>query len=210
MQTTSLDLYDILGIIAPGTVFLLGIAITFNAGILNKILVPQNLGYLGVYLILAYVTGHLIQAIGNLVEYLYWTCWGGKPTNWPISRPESSNSPENIIEIISNITNQELPDDSKEREKTWKKMIAQTRSKIFKEGSPERLKKFNALYGMFRGLIASALVLLPFVWKSSQINSYLAYYTLSLIIVFSSYRMHRFSQHYKKELFASARDLHNS
>lgn len=210
MQSSSLDLYDILGIIAPGTVFLLGIAITFDASTLSKILIPKNFGYLGVYLILAYVAGHLIQTIGNLVEYLYWVWWNGKPTNWPVSRSDSNNSPEDIIEIISNITNQKLPDDSKEREKTWKKMIAQTRSKIYKEGNPERLKKFNALYGMFRGLTASALVLLPFVWKGSQMNCYLAYYTLSLIIVFSLYRMHRFSQHYKKELFASARDLYDS
>ena len=33
-------------------------------------------------MVLAYVVGHLIQALGNLIEQLFWALQGGMPTDW--------------------------------------------------------------------------------------------------------------------------------
>jgi hypothetical protein len=49
-----------------------------------------NLGGLGVFVLIAYATGHLLGAIGNLIEAVHWRTQGGMPTNWIVGmRPRA-------------------------------------------------------------------------------------------------------------------------
>ena len=66
------DFYEFAGIVMPGAILLVGltqVSPKIAAIIPSK---DMSLGSLGLFLILAYATGHLLQAAGNLVESVWW------------------------------------------------------------------------------------------------------------------------------------------
>ena len=80
-MSSKFDAYEIVGVIMPGSVLLFGMALLFPD--LKSLFFAQgfSLGELGLFLVLSYVTGHLIQAIGNLLEFIVWKGFGGMPTD---------------------------------------------------------------------------------------------------------------------------------
>jgi hypothetical protein len=76
------DFYEFTGILAPGALVVYGVSRIFpDVGIIvreEKI----SFGELGLLLILAYVAGHLLQSFGNGIEWLWWRCCGGMPSDW--------------------------------------------------------------------------------------------------------------------------------
>jgi hypothetical protein len=77
-----LSFYEFAGIVAPGLVLLLGIAVLTSDAPSFQQIAKFDLGGLGLLLVLSYVAGHLVQAIGNVLERVYWSWWGGMPTDW--------------------------------------------------------------------------------------------------------------------------------
>ena len=78
------DFYGTVGVIAPGMVLIVGAVVLLfpDHGKDIQAIAGISLGSLGVGLILAYVAGQLLQAVGNGVEAVWWYCWGGMPTDW--------------------------------------------------------------------------------------------------------------------------------
>ena len=79
------DFYEFAGVIAPGMVGLLGVAFVWPE--MAKTVLDSNVsvGGFGVAVVLAYVAGHLLQALGNLIEALWWRINRGWPSDWPRS-----------------------------------------------------------------------------------------------------------------------------
>ncbi len=201
------DFYEFVGIIVPGTVILVSAGLLFDLGTFDDLLLPTAFGSLGIHLVLAYVSGHLVQAIGNGIEWLYWLPWRGMPTDWPISRPKQDEFPK-ALDAICQLTHQEHPSGShKEQRKEWKRLVGQARSIIYATGRAGRLQVFNGNYGMFRGVLAAFAVTALFGWLSSELDSYVLYPALVGLAILTGYRMHRFAKHYAKELFANAAEL---
>jgi hypothetical protein len=76
------DFYEFVGVILPGTLavfFGTLFSPAFKALLLSG---KFDLGELGIFVLLAYIAGHLVQAVGNLWEPLFWKIQGGQPTNW--------------------------------------------------------------------------------------------------------------------------------
>jgi hypothetical protein len=203
MKTPTLNLYDFIGVIVPGTVLLVGVSILFDLGPIDSLLVPQDFGSLTVHLVFAYVTGQLIQAIGNVVEIVYWSLWKGNPTDWPVSNP-ARNRFSSAVETACRLIGENKPEGTdKERRHQWKRMTLLAQSNIYAEEMAGRLEVFNRLYGMFRGVFASVLVLALLGWKSSQVDLWTLYILLCAIVVTALYRMHHFAVCYAFELFSS-------
>lgn len=72
---------------------LIGIGLLFDLGSANILLIPNGVGILGAHLLAVYVLGHLVQAVGNIIEIVYWRPWKGMPTAWPITRTERNRFP---------------------------------------------------------------------------------------------------------------------
>ena len=75
------DFYEYAGILAPGAVVLTGVYLVYSGGFGVGALKDMGVGGLGVVTVIAYVAGHLIQAVGNGVEWVWWKVWGGWPTD---------------------------------------------------------------------------------------------------------------------------------
>jgi hypothetical protein len=94
-----LSFYEQVGIVIPGAVLLF--VAMFYLPELRDILGKDgiNLGGLGVFVLIAYATGHVLAAIGNLVEAVYWRTRAGMPTNWVVGIRPRLLSPEQIAAL---------------------------------------------------------------------------------------------------------------
>jgi hypothetical protein len=201
----SFDFYEFAGVLTPGAVVL------YVVSRISPEVAPFiegkdfTLGDLGLFVILAYVAGHLVQAFGNLVERALWKPLGGVPTNWLLQKRQELLSqkqltalPEKVKNLTGVILDKPITDLSA---KDWFPITRQIYAAVSVAGRAQRVDTFNGNYGMFRG-IASAFILCavfnmvvhwPQGWRVS----------LGLVIAGSLalIRMHRFGTHYARELF---------
>jgi hypothetical protein len=77
-----LSFYEQIGIVIPGSVLLFGIIVLQPD--LRALFTKDGIsvGGLGLFLLLAYASGHLVAAFGNMAEVGLWAPFGGMPSNW--------------------------------------------------------------------------------------------------------------------------------
>jgi len=197
------DFYEFTGNILPGAVFLIGIAPLSREAEQFHFLVPESIGSVLVFVMIAYVVGHLFQGIGNLFERGYWRFWGGKPTDWPVTKPQN--------EFIGFAwVRQNLPSSngySKEDLIRWRTKVREAQTQIVNAGYSRRLDVFNGNYLLFRGLLVSEIGIAAF-WLTATdpklIQILRACIILMAILGLTLYRMHNFAMHYARELFSEA------
>lgn len=198
----SFDFYEFVGILLPGSAFLVATGFLFDVKGYTILFFPNDLGSFGLHVFAAYILGHLIQAIGNFVEKFYWMFWKGMPTDWPFTKPNNTQfitAKDTVISLCQGTTT------GLTLEK-WRSYVAQSRSVVFSRERSSRLNFFNGNYGLFRGLISASLLLASFSWSSekSLLTIYLCLFVVSAL---SFYRMHRFGVHYASELFANVQAI---
>ncbi len=198
------DFYEFVGILAPGATALLGIGLIYSSvwPFFNERVL--SVGDLGLFLILAYVAGHLVQAVGNFVESLWWRVWGGWPTDWVRSNkgnllaPAQLSALEDKVKTILGLevdTLQQLP------ARQWSGITRQVYAAVSSAGHATRVDTFNGNYGLCRGLAASFLTLCLLTLVSTGFNSLRAEALLLVASAVALYRMTRFGRHYARELF---------
>lgn len=99
------DFYEFTGIIVPGTILLVGAAICSETVKQHVFAEDVSIGEATLSLIVAYGLGHLVQALGNLIESAWWWAWGGKPTDWPRSGRHQLLSDEQTDSIDTALAN---------------------------------------------------------------------------------------------------------
>src|ERR1700722_15615192 len=74
------SLYDILGVLAPGAVLTLGIVALYPDTVKAIPSKDFSIGDFGVLVLISYVIGNLVAALGNLLEIPLWKITGGHHT----------------------------------------------------------------------------------------------------------------------------------
>jgi hypothetical protein len=200
----SFDFYEFTGVLIPGVVVLYVSALIIPA--LSFISRDQtiSIGSLALFVILSYVAGHLVQALGNLVERGFWKVLGGFPSDWSRTKKkflltdnQMAQLEDRVQEMLAHPTPRAILDFKKEE---WFGITRQIYVAVQGTGKSHRVDTFNGNYGMFRGLAAAFLLCavlsisnLPQGWKILTI--------LFGCAALSLYRMHRFAVHYARELF---------
>lgn len=198
--------YEFVGIISPGVVFLLIIYYIFpdyyRAANINDL----SIGGLGIVVILAYVLGHLIQSIGNLLEKIWWWFFGGMPTNWIIkegkksylSQDQIAAVPGNISKVLGIVPKNHITlYDSDE----WFGITRQVYAAVKQAKAADRVDTFNGNYGFFRGIASSLLAGLLVLIVDGGCEQWQMIAIISFFFVCAIARMHRFGKHYARELF---------
>lgn len=193
--------YEYIGVIAPGAVLSLGLIVlwpeTKNIFFNNDFTV----GELGLFVIIAYVVGHLLQSIGNLVEKVLWCFFGEMPTNWVLNEKQNLISSqqraqlESIIKQKHNV--QSLHDIDK---KQWYPVVREMYIDIEKENRTGRIDSFNRTYGLLRGVASAFLVLAAIVPVHTIENWRVSLWILALGFLPSLFRMFRFGKNYGREI----------
>lgn len=202
--------YEFVGVIAPGSVLLLGLqyCLPSVANLLGKS--EFSLGDLGVFVILAYVLGHLIQSVGNLLEWLWWKPFKGMPSLW-VQKDDCSYLDASQVaalpEKLSAILGFKVRSPQDYEPGKWFALSRQVAAALHQRKVADRLETFNGNYGLFRGIAASLLVTITLLlickgcgaWKEGLVGV--------LLLAMAIARMHRFGRYYARELYVQALQL---
>ncbi|MGI9229895.1 MAG: hypothetical protein ACR2P9_08560 [Gammaproteobacteria bacterium] len=204
--------YEFTGILVPGAATLFGIASLypdiFWAGTLTQI----SFGGFGMFVILAYILGHLIQAVGNLFESIWWIIWGGLPSDWLRTKPNRILAP-NQVQRIQELGHKRLGlepfEINKLNAREWYAVTRQIFAAVESAGQAERIETFNGNYGLNRGLCAGLLIVVLAGLTTNPVR-YDIVTLAALATLIAAIRMHRFGRHYARELFVRFLQLPSS
>lgn len=197
------DFYEFTGILVPGVAALAGILLLYPAAFKPEFIKDFSVGGLGLFVVLAYVLGHLVQAVGNAVESAWWKAFGGMPTDWVRSKPDSLLAPAQVTALEQtakerlNMPDLQIGQCSKGQ---WYGLTRQIHADVAAAGRVSRVEIFNGNYGLNRGIGSGLLVALVTSLFQTPIN-----WTFVGLVATAAglalYRMHRFARHYARELF---------
>ena len=207
------ELYEILALILPGSVMLYGVSKLYPQLMLFPLDSDFSAGQFGVFVLLAYAVGHIVQVLGGFVEFI-WRNLRGDPMDWfqkgkkPLVLDHQIANLEEKVAKLLGIRDDNFHLNNLTR-KEWLNMIKQMQISVEIAGRTGRLDKFQAIYMMCRGLIATLLVLS----FASAITVPLEYwYTPYILLLFAFilfYRMIRFERNSVRELFIQFLQLPN-
>jgi len=98
-----MSFYEQIGIVIPGSVLVFGLVLYYPALQLLNAKDGLSVGELGLFLLIAYAAGHLIAAIANALEKLFWEILGGMPTDWITRDPPSLLSSQQVENVRSRL-----------------------------------------------------------------------------------------------------------
>jgi len=162
------NLYDILGVLAPGAVVTVGVMTIFPDTI--PVLAKDNLsaGDLGFVVLISYVIGNLVAGLGNFLENGYWKLRGG----WPNNRAHQSDgkilAAREIAALQEKLRNQRMIGPTKIltglNSKDWRGISRRVYVGLSAKGASRCIDIFNAQYGILnRPEIPTGLMIWSFV-----------------------------------------------
>jgi len=197
-----LSFYEQVGIVIPGSALLFGLLLLLPE--LRSLFATGDVsvGGLGLFILIAYAAGHLLAAVGNLIEWIVWKVRGGMPSDWVThDNPKIVNS-QQIVQIEDRVRRRlglQIEAIKGMPRKQWAPIFGQIYRDVLAH-NPGRVETFNGNYGLNRGLAAAALALLsveliihPCEWRVSL--------GLGAVILVYGYRMHRHGVHFAKEAY---------
>lgn len=193
--------YEYVGVIAPGSVIVFGATLIYPD--LKELLSAEGvtIGGLGIFIILAYIVGHLLQGLGNFFEKIFWFFFGGMPSQWVLKPKQRLLAPVQVAKLFEAVRKLYPEFDSASiSEKDWFFLTREIYSRVKADNHSDRIDSFNQTYGLLRGIsvaliMAAALsaFLYPLKWK--------AYTLIGVAAAMAIYRMYRFGIYYGRELF---------
>lgn len=199
------NLYDLLGILAPGTIVVVGLVTLFpaQAGFLSS--KELSIGGLGVIAILAYVIGGLLAGIGNAIEKLFYKCCRGTPTDRLRDTAKGGIPQVELKQLGVRLTtegiiasDEQIADMATVR---WHGVMRQMHSFLDGRGRTGRIEIFNSQYGMYRGVSAAMFVLsVAAITAQGVTNAWPLIATFVFCGGLAVFRMNRFGRYYATEL----------
>ena len=159
--TKGFDPYEIIGIIIPGTVITLLLA--SEAPVFRSMLGSEGLtvGDFGLFVLVAFVFGHLVQAFGNLIELAVWPrC--GLPTNLVLSQEQTliSLPQRGTLQMCVAAMEGEASNLGSLNRPEWRAITTRAYARVRSAGRSPRIDIANRTYGLCRGLVAALSVVL--------------------------------------------------
>lgn len=200
-MSQNFDPYEYIAIITPGSVVAAGVVLLWPEARALVEIDGLSVGDLGMFLICAFVAGHLVQGLGNLVEWLAWAPFGGLPSRW-LRRSTALVAPaqrEAFLVKLSELSGVDAPESLGGRQ--FDGLIRQAYAQVAAAGRTTRIDMFNRTYGLMRGLTAAFLLLgawfLIVRWPDFH-------YALVAAVagIIAALRAWRFARYYSRELVA--------
>jgi hypothetical protein len=196
-----LSVYEQIGIVIPGSVLVFGLVLYYPELKLLTTKDSMSVGELGLFVLIAYAAGHLIAAIANALETMFWGVLGGMPSDWVTRNPPrllSAQQIENVRTRLKTRLNIEMAKIAGSDRKAWWPIARQIYADVAKSGKPDRIDTFNGNYGLNRGLASSCLVLMVVALAHAD---WLIAAGLFAGAAIYGYRAYRFGVHYARELY---------
>jgi hypothetical protein len=193
------DFYEYAGFVVPGAALTLGLLLFFPEGHALFTKEGVTFGEFGLFLVVAYAAGQLVQGIGNLVEWLWRKPCGGMPSKRVLSG--SYLSPEQRKRLVEALKKD--PKINRDLETADKAehggIVREVYAVVSGAGKAKRVDTFSGNYGLLRGLAAAFLALIIIALVLGK-GIYVVG-ALAILLALAIQRMHRVSVHYAVELF---------
>ncbi|MHC5033446.1 MAG: hypothetical protein ACYTFZ_00195 [Planctomycetota bacterium] len=195
------DFCDFAAYVTPGAALLIGLAFVVPA--FQNVIMQHafSVGGFGVFLLAAYVAGHLTQALGNLLEKAWWAARGGWPTDWVRSgkhkllagmqKAALEGQIEMKLQLVGPVSMSELD------RHNWFAITRQMCAAVAAAGRADRIRAFNGNYGLCRGVAASVVIVMAAALASGCLGC------LPILLVVTAvalYRMQSMGCAYAREL----------
>jgi hypothetical protein len=195
------DPYDFISVIVPGSI-LAGLVVLEMPTFKEMIgMDGVNLGGLGLFVIAAFVLGHLVQSLGNIVEKINWLI-GGWPSDRVRSLEQDLISSDQREQLRVKVSLMEGSDTELEKYTIadWKSVTARIAARVSKSENSNRIEYAKRNYGLFRGIVASLLISTGWYSLSSdrEVGTLLV---LGVVTLAAIVRMRRFGRIYARNLF---------
>jgi hypothetical protein len=220
--TKGFDQYEYVAIIVPGLALLLGLSIALPGRLPWTFDKDLSVGAFGIFLIAAYVSGHVLRAIGDVAEPRFWKCCGGLPTEWVLNdkhkllgdlqKQKLAKAVQSLLAVADEIVLSNY--DSKRVE--WQGITRQIYAKVSDAGHTARVDAFNRTLGMMNGVtVAFVVVGFLFAAKSYRAGVFSSETTLfsALAFIAAAFTLHRFYIFgilYARELFVQFLEIQKS
>lgn len=193
------DYYEFTAILVPGAAFLISLGVLFPDVFGERYLQTISVGDFGIFVVAAYVFGHIIQSFGNIYERIVWKFFKGQPTDWILAQNNrlfTAEQTKQLHDKIHKIMNVKLDGQSR----IMMPLTRQIYTILKRENKTGRIDIFNANYGLNRALAAAlcastllSLFLLPDYWPLTVL--------LIVVAALLTYRMYDFGVCYARELY---------
>jgi len=208
VKMKELSFYEQVGILLPGAVLLFGLVLL--APEVRSAVSAEGavtVGGLGLFLILAYALGHLVAAVGNILEGVLWGLGGGMPASWvrdsKRSRLLTVGQHQALLAKLKKRGGAQVTAIQGLPRAEWRGLFSGIYRDVLAHDPSGRLEIMLGSYGLNRGLTAACLVLLattlvrqPLHWR---------WYALGLTFAVAGYgfRMVRFALYWAREVYAA-------
>jgi hypothetical protein len=197
------DFYEFAGILLPGGTVLAGLSLVLPDVLSLQLMKDISIGGFGVFAMVAYVLGHLVQAVGNGIEWVWWKLWGGIPSDWVRTKPERLLAKQQLVGFQERM--KEHPgfadfDVARATAAQWYSITRQIYAEVAGAGRAARIDVFNGNYSLNRGIAAALLVVAAVALVKAPIN----WFVVTCVTVgagLATLRMHRFAKHYARETY---------
>ena len=199
MTTPTFDPYEYIAIITPGSVVAAGVALLWPEARALLAVEGVSLGDLGLFLVAAFVAGHLVQGLGNLAEFILWAPFGGLPSRW-LRREGRLVAPAQrtaFLERVSTLCAVEAPQDLPGHQ--FDGLIRQAYARLAAVGRTGRIDMFNRTYGLMRGLTAAFLLMAVWFLVARWPDPQYALVALGGALI-AALRAWRFARYYSREI----------
>lgn len=197
----SFDFYEIVALICPGVILLLGIYCFCP----HIVCIPENtkifdisIGAAALQLIVALVLGHYVQFVGRQLERIFWIK-RGMPTTW-LKENGKLFSGSQYTDLVKYLGYDGFDFSKKIDNKALHSFV---KNKI--DDSNRQLYIFNSQYGMFRGLSCVWIILIILQLLEKYYYNHGSWMTIGLcvlLMIFSLVRMNNFGVYYARDLYS--------
>jgi hypothetical protein len=197
-MSRTFDFYEYAGFIIPGAVLVIAVVWLFPESRTLFSKEGVSLGELGLFVIVAYAAGQLVQAIGNYLEWLWWKPWGGMPSVRVLcGKYLSADQHKRVLDALRPVLGDADPCRLPQSERLA--IVREIYSEVAGAGKAGRVDTFNGNYGLMRGLAAAFVVI--FVLAIMASKGWTVLCVLAVLLLLAAHRMHRYGRHYATELF---------
>jgi len=201
------DPYDVIGVITPGIV--LALLLVLHSSELRALLGDEGLtvGDLGLFVMVAFVLGQMLTAIGRIVEIVVFA-GADLPTDTLRKTRQRVLTTEQCkaLEVKAGLMEGVLIELSRVGRQDWRIITARMASRVRAAGRGQRFEIHNRTFGMARGLTAAfSIVAGVYAWLHLQRVDVIA---LAVVLAFAAaMKMRSAGNHYARGLFIEFLDL---
>lgn len=191
--------YEVIGVAIPGSIVVLSLALLYwwpHKGDYSQLM---GVGDLGLFVVLSFVSGHLVHALGNIIESAFWRCFGGWPTNQVLKATQTILSSDQRARLKDKAHRGYSIDLDSVTEQEWWHVTREIDTRLRSQGEDTKIASHNRTYSLMRGLSAAFLivaVLLAFGTPEQASTAWIPFVLYGLSLA----RMYRYGIHYAREL----------